>query len=82
MSLREDYEKTNKWVKEYESLEKIVNEKHSPLIKTGIGYNRKVSDPQYQVIRYEIFKIKENNINSFKICSLVLKMVLWILFHL
>lgn len=39
MTLKEDYEKINKWAKAYESLENIINEQHSPLIKTGIGYD-------------------------------------------
>lgn len=44
MNLRKDYEKINKWVKAFESLEKIINEKCSPLIKIGIVYNHMASD--------------------------------------
>lgn len=36
VTLREEYEKINKWVNAFESLERIINEKISPLIKTCI----------------------------------------------
>lgn len=55
VALRKDYEKQKsqldwnvKWVKEYESLENIINDQCSPVIKTGLGYNttknHKISD--------------------------------------
>jgi len=46
VTLKEDYKKTKsqsnwniKWVKSFESLEKIINESHYSLIKTGTRYN-------------------------------------------
>lgn len=57
MTLKEDNENINKCAKESEFLEKIINEQHSPLVKTHIGYDHTQCDVknQYNVVqgRYE-----------------------------
>jgi len=56
MTLKEDYEKINKCLKYSESLENIINEHHSPLIKVGIGYDHTQCDEKnlYSVVQSKV----------------------------
>ena len=50
MGLRKEIEKTKalnlRFVKGFETLDEIIKVQHSPLIKTGLGYNEEASQAQ------------------------------------
>lgn len=64
---KEDYEKIKIWAKAYESLEKIINEQHSPLIKTDIGYNHMTSHTQCDdKFQYNVVQRKTESSHTLK----------------
>lgn len=62
MTLKEYYEKINKWVKASEYLENIINEQCSPLIKDGIGYDHTRCNGKNQ---YSVVQVKVESNHSF-----------------